>query len=174
MGARLNATMGAMPIPASPSGPGVTSTVMALFRQVHEQLRHELHGLDHDAVNWVPTSGANSIATIVTHLVASEAETLRCVAGIKGGRDREAEFVARGATMPEVLQLIDGADDLVTALEPRIDGSRLEAMVTLPTLPSDQVRSGLTWLVGNYGHACEHVGHVQLTKQLHRQGTTSA
>lgn len=27
------------------------------------------------------------------------------------------------------------------------------AMFSLPTLPSDEVRSGLTWLVGNYGHA---------------------
>jgi hypothetical protein len=95
---------------------------MALFRQVHDQLREELDGLDDDTLNWILTQEANSIATIVTHLVGSEAETLRCVAGVDCERDR----------------------------------------------------AGLTWLIGKYGHAREHVGQVQLTKQLNqRDGDTS-
>ena len=65
-----------------------------------------------------------------------------------------------------MLQLLDDADDLITELESQIDASRLRAEFPLPTLPAEEVRSGLTWLVGNYGHAKEHVGHIQLTKQL--------
>jgi hypothetical protein len=38
----------------------------------------------------------------------------------------------------------------------------------LPTLPRQDLRSGLTWLVGNYGHVQQHVGHIQLTKQLYQ------
>jgi hypothetical protein len=157
-----------VPIPAAPAGSSVTSIVTTLFRQVHDQLRHELDGLDDDAINWAPTPGANSIATIVTHLVGSEAETLRCVAGVESERDRDAEFVGKGLIRKQVLDLLERADHLITEVEPRIDPSRLLAVFPLPTLPADEIRPGLTWLVGNYGHAREHVGEVQLTKQLQR------
>jgi len=142
---------------------------MALFRQIHRQLRDELDALDDDDLNWIPMPGANSIATIVTHLIGSEAETLQCVAGVVCERDREAEFVASTLTRQEVLLLLDGADDLIVELEPRIEGSRLAAEFPLPTLSADDVRPGLLWLIGNYGHAREHFGQIQLTKQL-RQG----
>ncbi len=70
--------------------------------------------------------------------------------------------------MHEVLGLLDGADDLITELEPRIDADRLDAAVPMPTLSPEEVRPGLTWLIGNYGHTREHVGQVQLTTQLRR------
>jgi DinB superfamily len=157
-----------MPIPASSDEGSVTGVVLALFLQVHRQLRDELRGLDRDALNWVPTLGANSIATIVTHVVGSESETLSCVAGLPCERDREAEFVGGDVAEADVLALLDTADDLVRLTKSHIDDARLGGMLALPTLPDDQVRSGLTWLVGNYGHAREHIGHIQLTKQLYQ------
>jgi hypothetical protein len=157
-----------VPIPAAPNDSNATSAVTALFRQVHDQLRWELDGLDDDALNWLPTPGANSIATIVTHLVASEAETFESVAGVECERDREAEFVGHRRTVSEVLGLLDGADDLIAELAPRIDNDRLNALIPLPTVPAEEVRPGLTWLIGTYGHAREHVGQVLLTKQLGR------
>jgi hypothetical protein len=156
-----------MPIPTAPSGADPTATLIALFRQLHQQFRDELEGLGDDAVNWVPTAGANSIAVIVTHVVGSEAETLRCVAGVPCERDRDAEFAGRTLTRREVLLALDGADDLLVDLEPRMDARRLTAELSLPTLPYEETRPGLTWLVGNYGHAREHIGQIQLTKQLY-------
>ncbi len=141
--------------------------VLALLHQVHDQLRDELDGLEVDALNWVPTRGANSISTVITHLVGSEAETLLCVAGLPCERDRAAEFVGQKLTMDGVLELIDEADDLVAAVTPRIEADRLMSVFALPTLPAGEVRSGLTWLIGNYGHAREHLGHIQLAKQLY-------
>jgi hypothetical protein len=161
--------MEGVPMPAVPTNGGAPSSFMALSGQVHQQLRDELNGLDDDALNWVPMPGTNSIATIVTHLVGSEAETLRCVAGVTCERDREAEFVASTLTRRDVLLLLGSADDLIVALEPRIDENRLAAELPLPTLAADDVRSGLSWLIGNYGHAREHVGQIQLTKQLRQR-----
>jgi DinB superfamily len=160
--------MGAMPIPSPPRAGDPASTLTALFRQVHQQLRDELDGLDDDAINWVPTPGANSIAIIVTHLVGSERETLRCCAGARSERDRDAEFVGRPLTVREVFLFLDGADDLLTELEPQLDASWLMAEFPLPTFPAEERRPGLTWLVGNYGHAREHVGQIQVTKQLYQ------
>jgi Protein of unknown function (DUF1572) len=153
-------------MPAPATDPSPAATVTALFRQVHQELRSELAGLDDDALNWIPTEGANSIATIVTHLVGSEAETFRCVAGVECERDRDGEFVGHRLTMSEVLDQLNRADDLIGELEPHINTSRTEALIALPTLPVEEVRPGLTWLIGNYGHAREHVGQIQLTKQL--------
>jgi hypothetical protein len=156
-----------MPIPAAPEGRDETAAVVALFRQVHDELRGQLAGLDDDAVNWAPTAGANSIATIVTHVVGSEAETLLCVAGRPCVRDRDAEFVGQARTAREVLALLDAADDQLRAAEPQIDAERLQAVFPLPTLPAEEVRTGLTWLLGNYGHAREHLGQIELTRQLY-------
>jgi hypothetical protein len=162
-----------MPIPAAADDGSVTSAVVALFLQVHAQLRDEITGLDSNALNWVPTAGANSISTIITHLVGSEAETLRCVATLPSERERAAEFVGKDLTMAEVLDLLDGADDLIVVVKRHIDPTRLKSVFALPTLPAEELRSGLTWLVGNYGHAREHVGHIQLTKQLYRAEQSS-
>jgi hypothetical protein len=156
-----------MPIPASPDGEGVASTVLALFRQVHEELRHEINGLGTDALNWVPAPGANAIATIIVHLVGSEAETLRAVAALPCTRDRDAEFREVEATLSQILDLLDEADDLIFIVSPRIGVERLDSTLALPTVPAEEERSGLTWLIGNYGHAREHLGHVQLTRQLY-------
>jgi Protein of unknown function (DUF1572) len=157
-----------MPIPAKPDGRDATSALLALFRQLHDQLRDELSGLDLDALNWVPTVGANSISTIVTHLAGSEMETLRSVAGLPSERDRDAEYSGGARTLSEVLGQLDEADVVIATALNHIDEERLESTCALPTLPAAEVRSGLTWLVGNYGHAREHLGHVQLTKQLYQ------
>jgi hypothetical protein len=160
-----------MPIPAAPSGPSdVVSTVLALFDQLHDQVRQEIAGLDDLAVNWTPTRGTNSIATIVTHLVGSEAETLRGVAGLPSSRHRPGEFGGERRTAAEVIEELAGSDRLIAELRPRLTSDRLDTLLSLPTLPADQRRSGLTWLAGNYGHAREHVGHIQLTKQLYQAG----
>ncbi|HSZ36533.1 MAG TPA: DinB family protein [Acidimicrobiales bacterium] len=156
-----------MPIPAPADGDGATNAVLSLFRQLHGQLRDEVNRLDADALNWVPVTGANSIATIITHLIGSEAETLRSVAGLQHGRDRAAEFRGTGATTLQILDLIGQADSLVSLVEPDIASENLEATFSLPTLPADEQRTGLTWLVGNYGHAREHLGEIQLTSQLY-------
>jgi DinB superfamily len=164
-----------MPIPAAAEGDGAKGVVLALFLQLHRQLRDVVSGLDADALNWVPTPGANSIATIITHVVGSEAETLRSLAGLACDRDREAEFEVRESTRDQVLELLDEADDLIAAVTALIGVERLESGLTLPTLPVDEARLGLTWLVGNYGHAKEHLGHVELTRQLYEvQGATAS
>ena len=142
-----------MPIPAAPDRPDVASTVLQLFRQMHDQVRHEIENLDEAGLNWVPTPGANSIATIVRHLVGSEAETIQCVAGVRCDRDRDAEFTRAPQGLAGVLAELETADGLIAELAPGIDEQRLQAVLPLPTLPADERRSGLTWLVGNYGQA---------------------
>ena len=156
-----------MPIPASPAGPVTPAAVLlALFSQVHDQLRDELADLDDESLNLVPTPSMNSIAVIVRHLVGSEAETLRAVAGVPNERNRDKEFVPTRGSVEEMHDLLRGADDLIAQITSLITDDRLQLEVALPTLPAREIRPGLAWLLGNYGHAREHVGQIQLTKQL--------
>jgi len=74
----------------------------------------------------------------------------------------------------DVLDALRAADELLASLQPQIGAHRLQRALALPTLPVDERRSGLTWLVGNYGHGREHVGQIQLTRQLYRARSTTA
>jgi hypothetical protein len=164
----------AMPIPANLGDESdLASSVLILFRQVHNQIRDEIEGLDDTGLNWTPCRGANSVATIITHIVGSESETIRSVAGIVDHRDRDAEFLQPWQTTAQVTEALGMADRLIAEVGPQIDDRRLGICLSLPTLPPDEQRSGLTWLIGNYGHAREHVGQVQLTQQLYRSGLTA-
>jgi hypothetical protein len=150
----------------------IASTLLALFEQLHDQIRTEINDLDDDCLNWKPGPDANSISTLVIHLLGSEAETLRCVAGLPCVRDRDSEFSPRQRRMTALLRELHAADELINEMRPQITASRLRTHGVLPTLPANEHQSGLTWLVGNYGHAREHVGHIQLTRQLY-QGSAS-
>ena len=163
-----------MPTSAQSEGGSVACAVLALFLQLHGQIRAEIEVLDREALNWVPTEGANSVATIVTHLLGSEAETVCSVAELPCERDRDAEFVDRERTIDVMLAMLDQADDLIRVAKPNINDARLKAVFALPTLPANEKRSGLTWLVGNYGHAREHVGQIEVTKQLYQQGAAGS
>ncbi len=132
-----------------------------MFRQLHGQLRDEIDGLSPETLAWVPCEGANSIATLVVHILGSEAETLKAVAGLPVDRDRDAEFVPGEADLGVLLTEADALLRRVTATAPDI-GRRL----ALPTLPADEMRPAMTWLLANYGHAHEHFGQLLLTKQL--------
>jgi hypothetical protein len=150
------------------------SVVLAQFRQVHHEIRSEVLNRSGDSLNWVPCSGANSVATIITHVLGSEAETVQTVAGTTNRRDRDAEFQMGIQDKSVLLGQIDAADALLKDLGSALTDERCAATMALPTLPSNDRRSGLTWLVGNLGHAREHMGHIRLTLQLHDVGSDHA
>ncbi len=140
--------------------------VIAQFRLLHNELRFVVANHSDESLNWVPCPGANSVATIITHTLGSEAETLRAVAGEPSPRDRDAEFQVGRQSKPALVDQIDTADALLEHLGPALTDDRGTTLVSLPTLPSDDRRSGIAWLIANLGHAREHMGHLRLTIQL--------
>jgi hypothetical protein len=140
-------------------------TIVALYHHVHQELRDELQDVDGQALDWTPGPDTNAISTLVVHLLASEAEMLRSVRGLPSARDRSAEFAAHPATREEVLRLIDVADAALDQLGVGISLQDLRALRVRPNKPTPQ--PGLFWLLRNYGHAREHLAHLQLTKQMY-------
>lgn len=152
------------------SGPEFVATFHSLCREVHGQLRAEVSGLDTGALTWVPGPDTNSIATIVIHLLGSEAEVLKIVRGLTSDRDRAAEFRERTITPQDLLSRIDDADRLLESLAPGITEEDLATPRVRPSAVKNKTpRTGLFWLLNNYGHAREHLAHLQLTRQLFLQ-----
>lgn len=140
----------------------VVAKITEQFKAVHDDLRKEVRGMDTESLNWKPAPETNSIAVLVVHTLGSEAEVYRVVANVESVRDREAEFQV-AETEADLLVKLDEADALIDDLAARISAEDLEASRPRRTSAPE---TGLHWLVTNYGHAREHLAHIQLTKQL--------
>jgi len=144
----------------------VVSTIAERYREVHQQLRQEISALDEAALHWAPGAETNPVAVLIVHTLGSEAEVWRTVTATPSQRDRPAEFVPRNAQINDLLARLAAADALVAELSPRI--SQQDLQVVRPR--GDRTpQTGLHWLITNYGHAREHLAHIQLTLQLYRQ-----
>ncbi len=143
----------------------VVAKIAEQFQVVHGLLRDEVRGLSVEELNWKPAPETNSIAVLVVHTLGSEAEVLRVAANVPGERDRPAEFQVT-ATAEDLLREIDQADSYIEAMAPRITAEDLAAERPRRDQPPE---TGLHWLITNYGHAREHLAHIQLTKQLYTE-----
>ncbi len=135
-----------------------------LFKSIHAQLRDEVRGVSTDELNWKPAPGTNSIAALVVHTLGSEAEVWRVAANVKGERDRDAEFQVTADDAASLLRELDQADSYLEALAPRVTAQDLE---DVRARGEREPQTSLHWLVTNYGHAREHLAHIQLTKQMY-------
>jgi hypothetical protein len=144
----------------------VIAKIAEQFRVVHGQLRDEVRGLPVEELNWKPAPETNSIAVLVVHTLGSEAEVLRVAANVPGERDRPAEFRVSANDAEDLIKEIDEADSYLEAMAPRITAADLAAERPRGDRPPE---TGLHWLLTNYGHAREHLAHIQLTKQLYDQ-----
>ena len=144
----------------------VVAKIAEQFQAVHGLLRDEVRDLSVEELNWKPAPETNSIAVLVVHTLGSEAEVLRVAANVPGERDRPAEFRVEANDAEDLLREIDQADAYIEAMAPRITAEDLAADRPRGDRPPE---TGLHWLLTNYGHAREHLGHIQLTKQLYAE-----
>ncbi len=125
-----------------------------------------LEGLDSDSLNWSPLDDANSLYVLATHTMGNvRHNVLNVVCGLPITRDRDAEFVVRGGSAVEIearwdelkAQVAEALDDLPpTELDHEKDH------------PHRGVITGRDVLVVVAGHAAEHYGQAQLTRDLVR------
>ena len=144
----------------------VVAKIAEQFKVVHGNLRNEVRGLSVDELNWKPAPETNSIAALIVHALGSEAEVWRVVAGVPSTRDRDAEFLASAEAPDELARQLDAADAFADEMAPRITAADLMAE---KARGDRKPETGLHWLVTNYGHAREHLAHIQLTKQLYAE-----
>ncbi len=144
------------------------STVLDLFRSVYRSMDEEIRDLTPEALQWTPAPETNSIAVLVVHTIGSAEEVIRIVRALESHRDREAEFVPNDLTLTALRDRIARAgaflDDVAT-------GVTTDDLAALRSRPNRDPETGMYWLLHNYGHAREHLAHIQLTKQVYMVST---
>jgi len=144
----------------------VVTTVLGLFETVYRSLDEEIAGMDTAALAWIPAPDTNSIAVLVVHTIGSAEEVLRIVRGLPNERDRDAEFVPNDLTADALHARIGAA---ITYLDDVGSGITGEDLAASRPRPNRNPQIGMYWLLHNYGHAREHLAHIQLTKQVYAE-----
>jgi uncharacterized damage-inducible protein DinB len=145
------------------------------FRQQQRDFESVIAGLPVHALDWRPTTEANSLTVLVTHAWgAAQAWTMRA-AGQEMARDRTAEFRAKADSALLQTLLSEGGARIEAALE-AIDPATLALVRFGPlTQPSsDEEYTAAHCVLHAVEHAQEHLGQAYLTRQLwEAQGSAS-
>ena len=134
----------------------------------HNDILSSLQGLPPEALDWSPGPAMNSLTVLVFHLSGSERYWIGDVAmGEFSGRNREAEFAARGVE-PEVLR--KRLDDSLDYARGALERLTLQHLGQERIAPSGGRKVTVAWaLLHALDHASVHLGHIQLTRQLWEQ-----
>jgi uncharacterized damage-inducible protein DinB len=154
----------------------MTPTHAAALRETFEYLdllRDALGGLPDEAVNWKPGPTANSIAVLVQHSLVATRFWLRNGSGQVDSisryraEDRGPAFEVEDGTVAGLNTVInEAAAEFEQILAGGTDQS-LEAVVSWPEEdPSLGDRHAISGLMHATSHLAEHVGQVQLTRDL--------
>lgn len=140
-----------------------------MARQRAEMLR-TVEGLPPEALDWTPLPDiTSSIAVLVNH--SAGVIRLWFVEGLTGqetARDRAKEFAARGHDAAALADLIEAAFDDAEAALKSSDPKAWDtaAPLTLHHNTRGQVHTPRFGIAYALSHAGEHLGHMQLTRQL--------
>ena len=138
------------------------------FEYELDRLLETIADLDEEAVNWKPPApGANSLLVLITHALGSaEEHVVGIAAGLTVVRNRDAEFVAKGAASHLASRAADVRSritEALSSLEGRLDEERDPPFRRWPA-SRGTVRDRL---VHSVSHTAEHVGHAQVTRDLY-------
>jgi uncharacterized damage-inducible protein DinB len=124
-------------------------------------------GLPSEALDWLPTTGANSLAVLVTHAWGSAQAWTSRAAGREIARDRAAEFRVRGDVSALQALLREGGARIEAALD-AIDPATLGRVCFRDSNPGapEEEYTVARCVLHAVEHAQEHLGQSYLTRQL--------
>jgi uncharacterized damage-inducible protein DinB len=146
---------------------GRTDDWIALLTHIQERVRAAVADLDAEALNWRPTpEGTNSIYSLTYHMAGSIVYwTLQVIGGQDVGRDRDAEFRAQGTDAAQLLEFFNNGYAKAKEFVAGLTFQDMDRKVATRTFGQRTVR----WVLGNIiSHQSEHLGHIELTRQLYQ------
>jgi uncharacterized damage-inducible protein DinB len=138
------------------------------FEELREQVKSLLEGLGQEALDWRPIEGVDELATnsltaMVIHLAGSETYWMKeVIGGKKIVRDRDAEFVTKGLSVPELQAKIEATGKVTAEILSALTEKQLEESRKWRDR-SVSVRWCILHVIEHYA---QHLGHMQLTRQL--------
>jgi len=137
--------------------------IVRLLRGTHDRFRAVVRGLDPETLALTPGAETNSIAVCVRHTLRSEASMLGRLADRRVDRVYAEDFLNQPTSEEDLLAQIEQGDRVLDDFGEAIPRAALDRVWERP---NGHVFTGIEWLTHHYGHANEHVGHAELTRQL--------
>jgi hypothetical protein len=146
---------------------------LTLLKALHDQLGRTIEGLPLAALDWSPGPDMNSLSVLIAHTAGAERYLIGDVVGRDpSGRDRDAEFRARGLDAATLSARLGAALEHSRAVLEHLTLPDLEAR---RVLPRDGSQVTVAWALGHaLEHAALHLGHAQIVRQLWNQRPSSA
>ena len=140
-------------------------TYIERLRALRGKTLEALEGEGARELNWKPTKkDTNSLFVLATHLVGSERHWIQRVVGGRAlERDRDAEFRARGTEATNFRTTFDDNARASEEILARLSDADLNAIRETSNYGAVSVRWCIVHLIE---HFSEHVGHMQLTRQM--------
>ncbi|MEW5872952.1 MAG: DinB family protein [Chloroflexota bacterium] len=154
--------------PALPQAPFLQDCLERL-QFLYQEMSAALHGLPPEALDWTPGAdapeGLNSLGVLAVHVAGAQRYWLGDVlAGEPSGRERAAEFRARGFEAQALEELLDQALAYASGVHENLS---LEDLQTERTSPRDGRKFTASWcILHNLEHVAIHLGHMQLMRSL--------
>ncbi|HEX7620162.1 MAG TPA: DinB family protein [Anaerolineales bacterium] len=134
------------------------------FCEMHSEIEKAVEGLPSEALDWVPGPEMNSMTVLVAHLTGAENYWIGVALNEPPGRDREAEFRAKGLGAAELMAYVVSADNFARRALARFSLPDLEV---IRHSPRNDKAFNVGWcLTHAIEHTALHTGHIQLTRQL--------
>ena len=136
------------------------------LEDLQRRLHKEVQNLPAQAMDWSPGPEMNSVAVLLAHITGVLREGIDLALETTPSRVRAQEFQTRGVPSAEMLRRFDTAIDYARDALPRVGLQDLDQ-------PREDEDGTITcgWaLLHALEHAYLHLGHVQLTCQMWRQG----
>jgi len=136
-----------------------------LLKALNQQMQAALEGVSQEGIDWVPGADMNSMAVLVTHTSGGTRFLIGDFVGsLSSHRDREAEFKITNVDVPHLKQHLDQTMDVVKTV---LEGLTLSDLERTRISPRDGKETTVAWcLIHALEHFAQHVGHIQITRQM--------
>ena len=138
---------------------------------LRERIKETIQDLTAEDLNWSPSlTETNSAYILATHIAGSESMWVHeIIGGINVKRDRDSEFQAKGTTTNELVKRIESTAEISRKILSGLTRADLEQSRKEPFRRGGGDISVHGCLLRILEHTSEHLGHLELTKQLLKQ-----
>ena len=132
---------------------------------LHREIEECLMALPAEALNWVPGEGMNSLAVLATHTAGAERYWIGdMLARDPSERIRAEEFEVADASAPELIERLRGA---LVHSELTIANLKTADLAEKRQSPVHKRYFSVSWcILHTLDHTAQHLGHMQITRQL--------
>ncbi|MCP5096326.1 MAG: DUF664 domain-containing protein [Chloroflexi bacterium] len=136
---------------------------------LHREIKKTFADLPQKALDWVPGQEMNSMTVLITHLAGAQRYWIGDMAGqIDSNRVRAAEFESAGQDAASLTTMLDDLEQFCADV---LDSLTIADLDNVFESVSHNGRSfSVAWSLGHaIDHSHEHLGHLQLLRQLWEQ-----